>query len=495
MSIVERIAGIQALQRQALASANVLFQEPIGDSIGTRKAQHRDLLGAYVLALDAVERELEEVSSEPDSADRYFRVKGNTPDSIDYANQLIAMGGSSTFAERFSVCIWDAVRECLPPGIQSADEQPRLRHALNHANRLFEVGIRVLDEHLALLRELAGDDNGGALPRLDPAGFGHVGDSRMALDPDGEIELDKVVEALREHDLFSASRTYRPFHNELHPGLIGEIRSLENFYGYRQERTFFGTYFADFVAGKEPLPLLLSGMPGIGKTHLTIAHSLSLPEVTLVLADASYLEDSLEWLIDLLGQHHYRKFVLFFDDVEPSKVNWTTFRNQVDGFLPYAKNVCMVIAANANFPVSIRSRARGFDFRAMDPEVCQEFIADYIAERQWMSQAYPDLVSTVASDFVAMYRTRVLSELTPRSLVQYLGILEANKEKIKGLIRESLEDIVRVPAEEAFIESNRSILNQLRKSRGEPPLPPPGMAGIEQPERDPALPSSDFGQG
>jgi hypothetical protein len=60
--------------------------------------------------------------------------------------------------------------------------------------------------------------------------------------------------------------------------------------------------------------------------------------------------------------------------------------------------------------------------------------------------------------------------------VKYLDMLEADKDRIKKLIRESLEDIIRVPAEEAFIESNRNVINQLRASRGQPPLPPPGSS-------------------
>ena len=70
--------------------------------------------------------------------------------------------------------------------------------------------------------------------------------------------------------------------------------------------------------------LVLMGMPGVGKTHLTIAYALSTAEVALVTADQSHLEEPLEGLIDTLASHHYRRFVLFFDDIDPDEVDWST---------------------------------------------------------------------------------------------------------------------------------------------------------------------------
>jgi hypothetical protein len=103
----------------------------------------------------------------------------------------------------------------------------------------------------------------------------------------------------------------------------------------------------------------------------------------------------------------------------------------------------------------------------MSSEVCQEFISDYLDEYRWMSQPYPNLVSTVAADFASMYKRGVLSDLTPRSLIRYFETLEGDKEKIKGLIRESLGEIVRVPMEEAFYTSNKQIRDRLENERRE----------------------------
>ncbi len=273
--------------------------------------------------------------------------------------------------------------------------------------------------------------------------------------------LGLYIECLREVG------TPPPLDSIPRPGAapLGDIRSLKNFYGYLSERKFFEEYFDGFVKGEPVAPLLVSGIPGVGKTHLTIASALSYLEITLINAEADSLERPLEKLIATLRAHHYRRFVLFFDDVDPEPVDWSTFRNQVEGYLPYAENVAMVIATNGEFSTRVKSRCTCFEFRPMNPEVCQEFTSDYLGEHRWMSQPYPDLVSTVAADFASMYKRGVLSDLTPISLVRYFETLEGDKEKIKSLVRESLGEIVRVPMADAFYVSNK----QMRERLGLPP--------------------------
>ena len=180
---------------------------------------------------------------------------------------------------------------------------------------------------------------------------------------------------------------------------------------------------------------------------------------------------------------------LFFDDVDPEPVDWSTFRNQVEGYLPYADNVAMIIATNGEFSTRVKSRCACFEFRSMNPEVCQEFIFDYLEEHRWMSQPYPNLVSTVAADFASMYKRGVLTDLTPRSLIRYFETIEGDKEKIKALVRESLGEIVRVPMDEPFYVSNRQIRDRLENERRER-LGLPPQASV--PELRPLFGSEEF---
>lgn len=473
MSTVERIAHIEDAVRDALAGANVLFQQPNADGSRVRPLVHRELLHGYLSLLRAVQRELKALNHDEGSVRRYYEVTAEQPDSIDYANDLIAKAAPRAVADLLRECIWDAIRERLPAGL-NADEaarDPHLVHAVTHAGRLIKTGVAAPSRYLELLSDLSQSYADDALSRLDPTGFGSLADDALCVEigDDGlppEL-VSKIYARLKAQDSFATSRTFRPFRGDIRPGPVGEIRSLSNFYGYRLEREFLEDYFDEFDGERRMQPLLLAGIPGVGKTHLTIAYSLSMPEVVLVTGDPSYLEEPLEQLIETFSRHHYRRFVLFFDDIDPGAVDWATFRNQVDGYLPFANNVAIVIATNGEFPVSIRSRCKIFEFRPMNPEVCEEFVADYLEEHRWMSQPYPDLVSTIAADFVSTFKRGLCNELTPRSLVRYFERLEGDKERVKRLIRESLEDIVRVPSEDAFFESNQRVIRQLqRESRG-----------------------------
>lgn len=474
----QRIAKLDEMVWKAIASANVLFQRTEGAGLRTRVMVHREQLEAYLLCLHAIRDELRLLSADDGSSKRYYCVVdgapdsiGGAPDSIDYANHLVRASRERTFAGLLTECIWDIVRERLPAGTNDEDaaKNPQLSHAFEHAMRLFQVGVPALAEYMDLLREACAESADAMPSRLDPSGFGAIEEDIMTLCAAGTTLSADLVRKIREHiksrDTFASSRTFRPIHAELFPGPLGEIRSLDTFYGYKKEQAFFAAHFGAFMRGEKGHPLLLSGMPGVGKTHLTIAFALSLNEMTLINAGQESLEAPLEELMDTLGRYHYRRFVLFFDDVDPENVDWSHFRNQVDGYLPYVGNVAIIIATNGEFSARIRSRCKVFEFRPMNPEVCQEFVIDYLEEHRWMSQPYPNLVSTVAADYASMFKRGILNELTPRSLIRYFEMLEGDKEKIRRLIRESLEEIVRVPSEEAFIESNKQVSERIHHER------------------------------
>lgn len=471
MTLDARIAELQRTVAQALTSASVLFQRPSNGQVSVRAIVHRQKIDNFLRALQAVRDELTQAREEASTSRRYYEVVDESPDSIDYINTLVADGSGRPFSDFLTDATWDAVRERLPRGpVRRGMDLSHFTHTLAHAQRLLATGIGALTAYTVLLESSAQGAVSESIPRLDPTALGES-QAERTLDSalDGALTPKKVKAIstrIKRHDRFAQSRTFRVMAGDILPGTIGEIRMLENFYGYTQERKILGKILTDFIDGVTNRPLLVTGMPGMGKTHMTIAHALSQDGLTLVNAEQEDLGAGLEELVITLGQHPYRKFLVFFDDVEPDHVPWSTFRNQVDGYLPYPDNVEIVIATNGEFPASIRSRCRVFELRPMNPEVCEEFIVDYLNEHRWMSQPYPNLVSTLAADFSSMFRRRVVNELTPRSLIQYFEMLEKDTEKIRRLIRESLEDVVRVPSEEPFIESNRQILHRLERERG-----------------------------
>lgn len=478
MSAEDRIAGLKSGVAQAIASANVLFEQPSSEETKTHALIHRELLDAFVRCLRSIRAELDLLSTDPATARRYREVVADSPDSIDYANHLMGASGRRSFAGVLRQCVWDVIRERLHASgtDDEAASDSRLLHALEHACRLFEVGLSVPADYLALLHDLNAPTAPNALPRLDPTGLGAFEGDANAVRMDAKGLTTKMLGAIREQiksqDIFAGGRTFRPVHDEILPGQVADARSLDNFYGYKTEQAILDEHFKGFAEGETVQPLLMSGMPGVGKTHLSIAHALSLPGAILINAEQEFIAAPLERLFDRLGGHPYRRFVLLFDDVEPEHINWSTFRNHIDGYLPHTDNVGVVITTNGEFPAQIRSRCRVFEFRPMSPEVCMEFISDYLEVYKWMSQPYPDLVSTVAADYASMFSRNLLNDLTPRSLVRYLEMLEGDKEKIRKLIRESLGEVVRIPTEDPFLESNRQIKERLaRERRGELGLP------------------------
>lgn len=476
MTTSDPIGALRQRLRELLASANVLFERPGPDA---RSTVHHDVLDAYLRSLRSMDRELADLAVKPENSRRWFETVDHAPDSIDYLNHTVELAGRRPVAALLAECLWDAVRRSLPLVEDASDGVTRLSHMLRHAARVFQSGLEAPARYVALLEELCPGGE-GRVPRLVPGGLGRFAEDAFPAGlGEGAIDaraLDLIQERAKAHDRFAEGRTFRPVRDELLRGPLGDIRSLDNFYGYVRERKYFQEHFAPFLEGRRVPPLLLTGIPGVGKTHLTIAFALSMPEVVLINASTEYLESRLEWLVETLAGHPYRKFLVFFDDIEPDRVDWTTFRNQVEGYLPYPSNTAIVIASNGDFSARVKSRCAHFVFRPMSPEVCQEFVAEYLEQHKWMSRPYPNLVSTVAADYASMYKRGVLNELTPRSLIRYFETLETDRERIRLLIRESLEEIVRTPSEEAFYQSNKKIAERLEQERRErlglPPLPP-----------------------
>jgi len=468
---------VQELQRRVAglrASYNVLFQEPEGRAFVAKSLVREGLVATYGLLLEAMDAELRAWAEASGSERRCYEVVDEAPDSVDYLNALIRTAADLPLAALFRECVWDVVRErmWLDQGAGSNGAYVHSEHALVHARRLFRHGIETPADYMRFLEEQA-EPPPDALPRLNPAALGSLEEDATALEfPGGRVDAEaarRVTGLIKEQDKFSEGPTYRAVGRRILPAPVGAIRAVNDFYGYKRERRFFADHFDAFAAGEATRPLLLSGLPGVGKTHLTIAHVLAANDLVLINADQGQLSQDLEWLIATLGHYRYRRFVLFFDDIDVDRVDWTMFRNQVDGFLPYSDNVAVVIASNFEFPARVRSRCKSYGFRPMDPNVCQEIVADYLERRKgirWADDRLKTaLVATIAIDYVHMFRSGRLTELTPRSLVRYFEYLDGAPARLRRLIKNSTLALIQFPTEEVFFESNELLRNQMLEER------------------------------
>ncbi len=472
-----KIPELSAAIEEAGASFNALFQEPRDGALAIRATLHQAILDAYVRLLACIRSELQALGQDTSEASRYFLHNGDAPDSIDYMNRLADGSHGRPFAQCLQEAVWDAVRGRWPldEAGDALAQDPVLIHVLQHAARLFKRALAAPEAYMRFLAEHVPSTPAGLAPRLDPRGLGQF-DARHTLEgvPIEALtaeDLQGIKDSLKALDDFATGRTFRAVGRAVIPCAVGDIRKLQDFYGYKAERRFFADHFSAFATGGKVDPLLLQGLPGVGKTHLTIAYALSRPEIILIHAEQEQLQDDLESIIDYLRRFHYRRFVLFFDDVDPERVEWSMFRHQVDGYLPYATNVAIVIASNYDFPARIRSRCLAHDFRPMDPDVCEEFVADYLFKHKGIrcedETLLSGLVSTIACDFVHEYRNGPLNELSPRSIARYFDMLDARPQRMKGLISKAGMGIIQLPDEDTFIESARRIQEMLQEEREE----------------------------
>jgi len=444
-------AVVQQSVRRLLSSFNVLFLEPRDGQLAVRKTVHQQWLEVYWRLLTMICCGQRTAAPDP-------RING--PDAVDLLNHLVRLAGRNSVAAMLRESVWDAVLDAINDR-REAGRGDVMRHALAHAARVFELGVTVLEDYVSRLRR-----SRESCERLAPVDLGSL-KAEVAIaaswQPEHGDDSARIIEYLKSNDRFAAGRAFRTRGPELVPASFGDIRPVDQFYGYIGQKKFFHAYFSEFAAGQSKPPLLLSGLPGLGKTHLTIAYALAQPQLTLVAADHAHLESHLEDLVAMLGRHFHRRFVLFFDDVDTEGTDWSAFRAQVSGYLPFPSNIAIVVASNYDFPANVRSRCMGYDFHSMDPAVCREMIGDYLRKRMGLEHPSANLISVIAADFTNEYVNGPLLELSPRSLIRYLEMLEASDERRQKLYEESLLELVRQPIDEVFTESNQQVLEGMKR--------------------------------
>lgn len=242
---------------------------------------------------------------------------------------------------------------------------------------------------------------------------------------------------------------------------LGENRKIEEFYGYNEAKNLLKNHLEEFAASKHNLPLFLTGLPGLGKTRMTIAHILS-GDFTLILATPEDLQHNLEELIQNLLPYPERKFILFFDDINVAKTDFYAFRTFVGGAFTLPGNVLTILSANEPFPANIASRGRAFSFPLFDEIRCMEMIGDYFEIHYGSSYRISrELVSVIAADYVESYGQKVFEELSPRTLCRYLELHLTDARRRKRLLSLSNNAMIPRPDAQAFYEQNMRLLRSL----------------------------------
>jgi hypothetical protein len=265
-------------------------------------------------------------------------------------------------------------------------------------------------------------------------------------------------------DPFRRDRAFRYLDGHFEPATLSSIRPVDKFFGYPSARESFRRHFESFASGNHHFPLFITSLPGLGKTHFTIAHALSFPSLTLVLAAPSELGKGLEGLLRRLGRRRDRRFVAFFDDVNPDAVDWYHFRTNVGGSFMPPENVAIVIASNQEFPANILSRGRGFTFPMFDEVKCQEMIHDYLVA-SGMRVPSKELVSVIAADYVEEFGQKAFEELSPRTLVRYLDRYDNDMAKRRRTLDMSREEVIAKPDPQCFYDLNLKLLRSLYGER------------------------------
>ncbi|MGE4563260.1 MAG: DUF815 domain-containing protein [Victivallaceae bacterium] len=296
------------------------------------------------------------------------------------------------------------------------------------------------------------------------------------LEARGEVLLPSIGAALRElpelatdeefaafvaaGDPFANGRAYRWLNARFEPARLESIRAVDRFYGFAGVRRIFREHYKAFAGGKPAVPLLISSLPGHGKTQLTIAYALSHPELTLILAPGDTLETNFETLIDLLRLRPDRRFVIFFDDLDPAKIDWYTFRTHVGGSFSPPDHVLLALASNFEFPANILSRGRSVLFPTFDDVRCQEMVEDFLAVNGFR-HPNRNLISLIAATYTEEFGQKRYTELSPRTLIRHLAVYENDRRRRRDIVELACGPMVTKPDPELFYEFNIRLMRKL----------------------------------
>ncbi|MBO4630479.1 MAG: DUF815 domain-containing protein, partial [Lentisphaeria bacterium] len=386
--------------------------------------------------------------------------------TVDALNALVQQCGRHSFSSMLDGALFEALLRLnavtmpRPELLKAVDDPASLpggtvRHAIRFAKSL--SGIL---KDSSVLKEYAEQKAGGELSRLSPsAGSVSLRSSVFPRATPKGLAMEIAVR-FEQADPFAHDRSFRYKKGEFFPVELKSIRPLGEFFGYAEAKRVFQEHFSGFLEGRHNLPLLISGLPGLGKTQMTIAYALSHPETTLILPEPDSLQNGLENLIEKLAGAPGHKFIVFFDDIDTREMNWYYFRTHVGGSFALPRNIMTVIASNYRFPPNISSRGRAFTFPFFDEIRCQEMIEDMFLSRG-MKHVSPELLSLIAADYVESFGQKLFDELSPRTLARYLELYLSDREKRRLMLELSHGDVITKPDPQAFYAQNMGLLRAL----------------------------------
>ncbi len=466
----DRIESLRKRVSGALSSLNVLFETPVERQRQVVDIDRKDFVVLLKTVLAAMAEDLELVYGNPEPATRFFEVVDNRADSIDYINRMCAFCAERSFERNLEAAIMDlaAAEDDFFGNLNSSKKELRefARYRFAHAARLCQGCATLIPDYLNLLEMLSGVEN--ALPRVYPQGYSLICGKELFVLPEKRImpsRVEKYRELARQADPFSVGRTFRYINGRFHPVVLNSIRPVEKFYGYLEVKELFVKHLTAFVNGEANIPLLITSLPGLGKTHFSISYTLHFPELKLILPEPEDLEEGLVELVGRLARRKNHKFVVFFDDVDPREIDWYYFRTNVGGSFVLPENVMVVVASNYYFPPNICSRGREVRFPMFDETACRGMIYDYLRSLKLRNPSN-DLISVMAADYQEEFGQKVYAELSPRTMVRYLDMYDRDPRKRKRMLDMSKGEVITKPDPQMFNEFNIKLIRQLHGEDG-----------------------------
>lgn len=463
----EQASLLEKQLHEARSSINVLFLQAdsaVESGLAVIDIRRKPFILEYLDALNTTIADLRKFIADTagHGNERFWQTSDPRADSIDNLNRLAARYGKQPLARILEQAVFESLfyhDMICRVGTDDFAPSETGRFMLLHAERVCR-SPQTLKAYLALMGDSCPEKS---LPRLRPDVVEILSGKPVIEKVRGKAFAVNFMTLAREFaapDIFDKGRTYRYADEQFTPANLSWIRKTDDFFGYHGVRNLFEDYYSSFVQGRTGLPLLVSSLPGLGKTHFAIAYALARPELTLILVGPDDLEKGFEPLIGKLASRRDRRFVLFFDDIDPGKINWYYFRTNVGGSLALPDNISVVIASNHEFPANILSRGRAIKFPMFDEIRCMEMIEEFLKSRG-MKHCSWQLVSIIATDYLEEFSQHKFEELSPRTLLHYLEIYGRDIKRRKRILEMSRSDVIPKPDPQIFYEFNIKLMKIL----------------------------------